>query len=132
MHNVGTETSTIEECNMGIHVTNSETLIAHFVIKAYMDVDLFFRCITNFEIRLGNIFWVDSIGRFDYSYFCDLVAFDATYKTNAYVTLSEMLVGVNHHYQTVIFGMALIVDKTVDNYTWVLKTFLDTMKNKHL
>uniref|UniRef100_A0A2N9H7A8 Protein FAR1-RELATED SEQUENCE n=1 Tax=Fagus sylvatica TaxID=28930 RepID=A0A2N9H7A8_FAGSY len=35
--------------------------------------------------------------------------------------------GVNHHHQSVMFGCALVVNKTVESYTWLLKTWLEAM-----
>jgi hypothetical protein len=41
-----------------------------------------------------------------------------------------ILVEVNHHMQTTIFGCALLVDETVKTYIWVLKTLIGAMNNK--
>jgi hypothetical protein len=79
---------------------------------------------------LENIFWADSQSRLDYAHFGDVLAFDTTYRTNAYKKPLVILVGVNHHMQTTIFGCALLVDETVKTYTWVLKTLIGAMNNK--
>lgn len=120
-----------KECNTGIHITDSRTLIAHLVTMTEVDADLFFMYTIDYDNILGNIFCVDSIGSFDYNSFYDVVAFDATYEKNAYGKPLVFLVGINHNYWTIIFGMALIVHEVVDIYTWLLKIFLDAMKNKH-
>ena len=59
-----------------------------------------------------------------------MLAFDTTYRTNAYKKLLVILVGINHHHQTIVFRYALLVDESVNTYTWVLETFLDAMNNK--
>ncbi|RVW33254.1 Protein FAR1-related sequence 5 [Vitis vinifera] len=41
-----------------------------------------------------------------------------------------VLVGVNHHHQTVVFGSALLIDESVSTYEWVLETFLIAMMNR--
>ena len=41
-----------------------------------------------------------------------------------------MLVGVNHHHPTVVFGSALLIDESVGTCEWVLETFLIAMMNK--
>ncbi|RVW29113.1 Protein FAR1-related sequence 5 [Vitis vinifera] len=51
-------------------------------------------------------------------------------RTNAYKKPLVVLVGVNHHHQTVVFGCALLIDESVGTYEWVLETFLDAMMNK--
>ncbi|RVW97117.1 Protein FAR1-related sequence 5 [Vitis vinifera] len=51
-------------------------------------------------------------------------------KTDAYKKPLVVLVDVNHHHQTVVFGCALLIDESVGTYEWVLETFLDAMMNK--
>ena len=41
-----------------------------------------------------------------------------------------MLVGVNHHHQTVVFGCTLLMVESIGTYEWVLETFLIAMMNK--
>ena len=66
----------------------------------------------------------------DYACFGDVLAFDITYRTNAYKKPLVVLVGVNHHHQIVVFGSALLIDESVGTYEWVLETFLIAMMNK--
>ncbi|KAL6323761.1 hypothetical protein AAG906_002229 [Vitis piasezkii] len=66
----------------------------------------------------------------DYVCFGDVLAFDTTYRTNAYKKPLVVLVGVNHHHQTVVFGCALLMDESIGTYEWVLETFLIAMINK--
>ncbi|KAL6347547.1 hypothetical protein AAG906_026072 [Vitis piasezkii] len=80
--------------------------------------------------RLTNLFWADSTARMDYACFGDVLAFDTTYRTNAYKKPLVVLVGVNHHHQTVVFGSALLIDESVGTYEWVLETFLIAMMNR--
>ncbi|TXG48163.1 hypothetical protein EZV62_027457 [Acer yangbiense] len=63
-------------------------------------------------------------------YFSDIISFDSTYKTNAYKRLLVIFVGVNNHTKTMIFDFELLVDETVDTYTWILQTFLEAMHSK--
>ncbi|KAH9735079.1 protein FAR1-RELATED SEQUENCE [Citrus sinensis] len=72
----------------------------------------------------------DCVARYDYQCFGDVLAFDATYKTNAYHKPLVTLVGTNHHFRTTVFGFALLVDETIDSYTWLLQTFLSTVGNR--
>ncbi|RVX06573.1 Protein FAR1-related sequence 5 [Vitis vinifera] len=94
--------------------------ILHFFYKFNIDE----------ESRLANLFWAYSTARMDYACFGDVLAFDTTYKTNTYKKPLVVLVGVNHHHQTVVFGCALLIDESVGTYEWVLETFLDAMMNK--
>ena len=76
------------------------------------------------------MFWVDSTARMDYACFGDVLAFDTKYRTNAYKKPLVVLVGVNHHHQTVVFGSALLIDESAGTCEWVLETFLIAMMNK--
>ena len=82
------------------------------------------------ESRLKNLFLAYSTLRMDYACFGDVLAFDTTYRTNAYKKPLVMLVGVNHHHQTMVFGSALLIDESVGTYELVLETFLIAMMNK--
>ena len=82
------------------------------------------------ESQLTNLFWADSTARMDYAYFRDVLAFDTMYRTNAYKKPLVVLVGVNHHHPTVVFGSALLIDESVGTYEWVLETFLIAMMNR--
>ena len=64
----------------------------------------FFQYTVDEESRLANLFWTDSQSRLNYACFGDVVAFDTTYKTNVYKKPLVILVGVNHHRQTIVFG----------------------------
>ena len=68
----------------------------------------------------------------DYACFGDVLAFDTTYRTNAYKKPLVVLVGVNHHHQTVVFGCALLMDESIATYEWVLETFLIAILNTYL
>ena len=65
-----------------------------------------------------------------YNCFSDVLEFDTTYKTNIYGRPLAIFVGSNNHRATILFGSSLLVDETVETYTWLLKTFLHSMKGK--
>ena len=76
---------------------------------------------------MHNCFWTNARSRIAYQYFGDVVIFDATYQTNTYKMPFVPFTGVNHHYQSVMFGCALLVNEIVESYTWLLKTWLSAM-----
>ena len=65
----------------------------------------------------------------DYMCFGYVLTFDTTYRTNAYKKPLVVLVSVNHHHQTVVFGCALLMDESIATYEWVLETFLIAILN---
>ncbi|RVX19264.1 Protein FAR1-related sequence 5 [Vitis vinifera] len=117
-------------CRSEIKDGDAKAALAYLCGKAEMDSSFFYKFNIDEESRLANLFWADSTARMDYACFGDVLAFDTTYRTNAYKKPLVVLVGVNHHHQTVVFGCALLIDESVGTYEWVLETFLDAMMNK--
>ena len=109
---------------------DAECALAYLQAKADMDSSFFFQYTVDEESRLANLFWTDSQSRLDNACFGDVVAFDTTYKTNVYKKPLVILVGVNYHRHTIVFGFGLLVNETVETYTWVLQNILVAMNNK--
>ena len=72
---------------------------AYFAVKFKHDPGLCFEYTLDDENRLRNLFWADCIACYDYQCFGDVLAFNATYKTNAYHKPLVTLVGTNHHFK---------------------------------
>ncbi|GAB2291065.1 hypothetical protein Dimus_038142 [Dionaea muscipula] len=62
-----------------------------------------------------------------YDYFGDVVVFDTTYRTNKYNMPFAPFTGVNHHFQSIQFGCALLQDETEDTFIWLFDTWLQAM-----
>ena len=62
--------------------------------------------------------------------FGEVLAFDTTYKTNKYNKPLTILLGVNHHFETCVFGFALLVDETTESFYWLLRVFLECMNDQ--
>lgn len=90
----------------------------------------FFRVKPGENNRIACILWVDARSRFIYQRFGDVVTFDSTYRTNKYGMPFVPFAGVNHHYQSILFGFALLRDETEDTFVWVLHTWLEAMDYK--
>ncbi|RYR09982.1 hypothetical protein Ahy_B05g078429 isoform A [Arachis hypogaea] len=80
--------------------------------------------------QLGSLFWADGQMMADYQLFGDVLAFDATYRSNKYKKPLVVFSGSNHHKQTAIFGFALLQDEEVRTYRWMLLNMLDVMESK--
>ncbi|KAK2634861.1 hypothetical protein Ddye_029653 [Dipteronia dyeriana] len=113
-----------------LQYSDADCVISYLAVKMVIDLEFFFEYILDENDRFGNLFWADSTSCSDYGYFRDILAFDATYKTNVYRRPLVMLVGVNHHKSTTIFGFGLLGDETVATYTWLLRIFLVAMHSK--
>ncbi|XP_040372470.1 protein FAR1-RELATED SEQUENCE 5 isoform X2 [Rosa chinensis] len=109
---------------------DAKATLAYLEGKAAEDKKLFCKYSTYESNRLANLFWRDSTSLLDYCCFGDVLVFDSTYKTNHYGKPLVLFVGSNNHLLTTIFGFALLVDETVETYTWVLQMFLESMEGK--
>ncbi|XP_039155375.1 protein FAR1-RELATED SEQUENCE 5 [Eucalyptus grandis] len=80
--------------------------------------------------RLTNIFWRDSLSKFDYGCFGDVLVFDTIHRTDKCNMICAHFVGVNHHWKNVLFGCAFLMDETVESFIWLFEAFLKSMENK--
>ncbi|RYR25571.1 hypothetical protein Ahy_B02g059383 [Arachis hypogaea] len=94
------------------------------------DPALYYKEVVDGEGVLQHLFWCDGTSQIDYQVFGDVVAFDATYKKNVYLSPLVVFSGVNHHNQTVVFAAALVADEKEETYVWLLQQLQTSMKGK--
>ncbi|GAB2270106.1 Protein FAR1-RELATED SEQUENCE 5 [Dionaea muscipula] len=70
---------------------------------------------------------MDPRARMAYQCFGDVVTFDTTYHTNKYDMPFAPFTGVNHHFQSIQFGCALLQDETEVTFMWLFSTWLQAM-----
>ncbi|KAH9668083.1 protein FAR1-RELATED SEQUENCE 5 [Citrus sinensis] len=110
--------------------SDAEACLSYLEGKRSVDPAFYYDFTINEHNRLGDLFWCDGGARADYALFGDVLAFDATYRTNAYRKPFVVLLGINHHRRSIVFGFALLSDETEHTYTWLLQTFLLAMEGK--
>lgn len=81
-----------------------------------MDNDLFVRYTIDERNRLRNIFWANSMSRYDYATFGNVVGFDATYGENKCKKPVVMMIGTNNHSQTMVYGTTLLCNENMEIY----------------
>ncbi|XP_024042873.1 protein FAR1-RELATED SEQUENCE 5-like [Citrus clementina] len=111
--------------------SDAETCLSYLDGRKSSDPSFFYDFTITSSNRLGDLFWCDGGSCADYALFGDVIAFDATYKTNAYRKPLVVILGINHHRRTIVFGFALLSDETEHTYTWLLETLMTAMNNKH-
>ncbi|XP_057757619.1 protein FAR1-RELATED SEQUENCE 5-like [Arachis stenosperma] len=79
---------------------------------------------------LANLFWADGGSRVNYQHFGDVLSFDSTYKKNKYRRPWVIFSGSNNNKQTTIFEFGLVLDESIESYTWLLENLLEVMCNK--
>ncbi|KAJ0985836.1 hypothetical protein J5N97_004192 [Dioscorea zingiberensis] len=109
---------------------DAQHLIDYFKALQVGDPSFFYSVQVDAENHMTNFFWRDGRSKVDYSYFGDVVIFDTTYRTNKYNMICAPFVGVNHHWQNVLFGCAFLLDETTSSFIWLFKTFMESMQWK--
>jgi zinc finger SWIM domain-containing protein 3 len=99
--------------------------------KVAEDVKFFYSIQVDADDLITNIFWTDSKMVSDYALFGDVICFDTTYRKLDDGRPFGLIVGVNNHKKTVVFGAALLYDETAESFAWLFRTFLKVMSGKH-
>ena len=82
------------------------------------------------EGRVKSVLWCTGKNRADYASFGDAITFDTTYRTNLYDMPFGIFVGVNHHFQSIIFGVVLLRQETIESFEWAISMFVSVMHGK--
>jgi hypothetical protein len=77
--------------------------------------------------RVRSILFAHGSSRIDYASFGDVVTFDTTYRTNLYNLPFGLFVGVNHHFQSIVFAGVLLTEETIDAFKWTFRNFIAAM-----
>ncbi|CAI9090170.1 OLC1v1024893C3 [Oldenlandia corymbosa var. corymbosa] len=117
--------------NAAIEAGEASCLLDFFIQMQSMNSNFFYAIDIGEDQRVKNFFWVDAKSRHDYVNFSDVVSFDTTYVRNKYKMPLALFVGVNHHYQFMLLGCALISDESEATYSWVMRTWLKAMGGQH-
>ena len=113
-----------------IEVGDAQSLVNHLQKRQAQDPMFYYSVQLDQESRLTNVFWRDGKSKVDYDCFGDVMIFDTTYRTNKYDLICAPFVGVNHHWQNVIFGCALLLNETSVSFNWLFKVFSESMGNQ--
>jgi len=76
------------------------------------------RFVIDEEGRIISMLWCTRKNRSDYAQFGDVVTFDTTYRTNLYNLPFGLFVGVNNHFQSIIFGGVLLTSEKTEDFEY--------------
>ncbi|XP_061348897.1 protein FAR1-RELATED SEQUENCE 6-like [Gastrolobium bilobum] len=76
---------------------------------------------------MRSVFWADARSRAAYKSFGDVVKFDTTYLSNQYKVPLASFVGVNHHGQSILFGIGLLSSQDTQSFVWLFQSWLVCM-----
>ncbi|XP_073149552.1 protein FAR-RED IMPAIRED RESPONSE 1 isoform X2 [Henckelia pumila] len=106
---------------------DAQVILEYFVRIQKENPSFFYAIDLNEDQRLRNLFWVDGKSRKDYIYFNDVVCFDTSYmKINEKMPV-VLFIGVNHHFQPMLLGSALLADETKPTFVWLMKSWVKAM-----
>ncbi|WVZ20398.1 hypothetical protein V8G54_007720 [Vigna mungo] len=106
-----------------------QLIIEYFISMQCENPNFFYAIDLDQDRHLRTVFWVDSKGRFDYKKFHDIVLIDTFYLKNKYRIPFVPFVGVNHHFQYILLGCALVGEESVSAFTWLMQAWLKAMSN---
>ncbi|KAM6587621.1 hypothetical protein CsatA_010226 [Cannabis sativa] len=110
--------------------TDSEWALGYFDAAIRLDPFFSVEYQVDEDNRLANIFWADEKCRRDYSAFGDVIAFYTTYRTNKYNEPLIIIIGVNNHFNSCVFGFGLLLHEKGDTFHWILTKFIKCMDDK--
>ncbi|XP_073019263.1 protein FAR1-RELATED SEQUENCE 5-like [Primulina eburnea] len=109
---------------------DATALIQYFIQKANKENYFYWNVQLDDDDRVMNFFFRDYKCAVDYEYFGDVLSIDTTYRSNKYNLICAPFIGINHHMQNVLFGLAFMSDETEASFEWLFTTFLDAMYGK--
>jgi hypothetical protein len=80
------------------------------------------------EGTIISMLWCSGKNIIDYKNFGDAVTFDTTYRTNLYSLPFGIFIGVNSHFQSIIFGGVLLTSEKAEDFQWAFENFVDIME----
>ncbi|GAA0156387.1 hypothetical protein LIER_13899 [Lithospermum erythrorhizon] len=105
----------------------AQVMLEYFMHVQKEKPSFFYAIDLNEEQRLRNLFWIDAKSRKDYINFSDVIFLDTSYiKSNEKMPFAPFI-GVNHHFQPMLLGSALLADISKPTIVWILKTWLRAM-----
>ncbi|XP_059639869.1 protein FAR1-RELATED SEQUENCE 5-like [Cornus florida] len=113
-----------------LELGDANWLINYFQTQCSEDLSFFYAMQLDSDVMITNIFWADSKMISDYGHFGDVVTFDTTYKLVHGNRPFAVFLGLNHHREIVVFGLAFMYDETTDSFGWLFNTFLKAMSHK--
>lgn len=104
-----------------------EKTLNHFEELQLQDPCFLYTVQKDADGALRSVFWTDARSRMDYEVFGDFVSFDTTCSTNRHHMPFVPITGMNNRGRTIVLGCALLQDRKVETYKWMLQTFLKEM-----
>lgn len=113
--------------HLGLDEGDLCAMLDHFMYMQDENPNFFYAIDLNEEQQLRNVFWVDAKSRLDYRHFGDVVLLDTTHIKNENKLPFVPFIGVNHHFQFLLLGCAIVSDDSKSTYTWLMQAWFRAM-----
>uniref|UniRef100_A0A0A9BNI3 Protein FAR1-RELATED SEQUENCE n=1 Tax=Arundo donax TaxID=35708 RepID=A0A0A9BNI3_ARUDO len=121
----------IEPCRSAFGVDDTQKLLGYFKRLNAENPSFSYAFQVNKNDCLTHAFWADAKVRTSYYYFGDAVTLETSFVDNEDFLPLVMLMGINHHLQSIMFGCALLTDCTEASYIWLLQNWITAMGSHH-
>lgn len=109
---------------------DGQVMLEYFTHMKKENPDFFYAIDLNEDQRLRNLLWIDAKSRKDYVNFTDVVSFDISYVRSNDKMPFALFIGVNHHFQAMLLGCAIVADESKSTCVWLMKMWLRAMSGK--
>ncbi|XP_076890054.1 protein FAR1-RELATED SEQUENCE 5-like [Bidens hawaiensis] len=115
-----------QRLNCFISEFDADMVVQRLSGKKRCNDDFSFEYTVNDNGELTRLFWADEISKKNYLAFGDIIAFDATLKTNRYKMVFVPFTAIDNHCRNITVGAGLLSSESIESYTWLLQVFLDS------
>ncbi|MQL79988.1 hypothetical protein Taro_012433 [Colocasia esculenta] len=116
-----------EEARTPQTAADAPAVLEFFSRMQLENLNFFYAFSLDDDQRLKNVFWVDAKARHDYTDYGDAVLFDAGCVSSKFRLPLATISGVNNHGSPLLFGCALLADKTESSFVWFMQMWLRAM-----
>ncbi|KAL0367697.1 UNVERIFIED_CONTAM: protein FAR1-RELATED SEQUENCE 3 [Sesamum radiatum] len=113
-------------------VENAEAseLVKYLINKSNNEPFFYWDVQLDDDDRVMNFFFRDYRCKMDYECFGDVLLVDSTYRASRDNLICVPFMGINHHQQNLMFGLALLSDESEGSFEWLFRTFRQSMNGK--
>ncbi|KAK4433927.1 protein FAR1-RELATED SEQUENCE 5 [Sesamum alatum] len=113
-----------------IENADASELVKYLINKSNNEPFFYWDVQLDDDDRVMNLFFRDYQCRIDYECFGDVLSVDTTYRTSRDNLMCVPFMGINHHQQNLMFGLALLSDETEASFEWLFRTFRQSMNEE--
>ncbi|KAH9688605.1 protein FAR1-RELATED SEQUENCE [Citrus sinensis] len=127
----GVENRLVAKRHESLKESDAETCLSYLDGRQSSDPSFFYDFTITSSNRLGDLFWCDDGSCAVMHYLVMLLHSIQLTRPMHIGKPLVVILGINHHRRTIVFGFVLLSNETEHTYTWLLETLMTAMNNKH-